>query len=85
MRHTEDRLRHILYIGGYIMSGHLNARIGCVTEVSMRNCCWVVMISNLAEVYQIPMQGLSRGLRMILVSVRPWWGLCVMGILITSW
>jgi hypothetical protein len=65
------------------MNRHLNRRITCMTEVSVRNC-WVVKISNLAEVCRRSLYRVHRGLRVTLISLHPWRCLCVMGVLVAS-
>ena len=65
------------------MNRHLNRRITCMTEVSVRNC-WVVKISNLAEICRSSLYRVHRGLRVTLISLHPWRCLCVMGVLVAS-
>jgi hypothetical protein len=55
-----------------------------VTKVSVRNCCWEVMISNMAVVRRASLKRLYRGLRMTVVSLHAWRCPCVMGVLVAS-
>jgi len=55
-----------------------------MTEVSVRNCCWVIVSSNVAEARGASLRRVYGSMRMTIVSLHARWRFRVVRILVAS-